>query len=282
MLLLPAVQSAREAARRMTCTNNLKQIGLALHNYYQTYKCFPPAYIANKNGKPMHSWRVLILPFLECNSLYKQYDFNEPWDGPNNRKLMAFRPRLYTCPCDDSALAPDGTTTSYLAVVGANAAWHRDKVSSIADFTLHEQAANTIMLIETANSGIQWTEPRDLDLDHLASAAGRDSVPAIRGPHMRSNGYFYYDTPAGANVAFADGHGCFLPSSNLTSERLSKLLAIGGCNYDDILTSTEAEELQINWYNCFVLAVWFLSVGLLFYQSFRTRKTRRRVAHSCP
>src|SRR4029453_12945484 len=72
-LLLPAVQQAREAARRTQCKNNLKQIGLALHNYADVYGSFPPAYIADETDKPMHSWRVLILPFLDQDQLYKEY-----------------------------------------------------------------------------------------------------------------------------------------------------------------------------------------------------------------
>ena len=64
-LLLPAVQAAREAARRTQCSNNLKQIGLAMHNYHDVNQQFPPAYIADADGQPMHSWRVLILPYLE-------------------------------------------------------------------------------------------------------------------------------------------------------------------------------------------------------------------------
>ena len=66
-LFLPALRfgGAREAARRMQCSNHLKQIALALHNYHDEYKSFPPAYIADESGKRMHSWRVLILPFIE-------------------------------------------------------------------------------------------------------------------------------------------------------------------------------------------------------------------------
>ena len=66
--------------------NNLRQIALALQSYHQANGCFPPAYVADKNGKPMHSWRVLILPYLGFDDLYKAYDFTEPWDGPNNKK----------------------------------------------------------------------------------------------------------------------------------------------------------------------------------------------------
>src|SRR6476469_182788 len=78
-LLLPAVQAAREAARRMQCSNHLKQIGLALQNYHDTFGSLPPAYLADSQGKPIHSWRVLILPFLENTTLYDRYSFDEPW-----------------------------------------------------------------------------------------------------------------------------------------------------------------------------------------------------------
>src|SRR5579872_1042254 len=76
---LPAIQAAREAARRAQCANNLKMIGLALAQYESQYGRFPPAYIADADGKPMHSWRVLILPYLDEESLYSEYDFSEPW-----------------------------------------------------------------------------------------------------------------------------------------------------------------------------------------------------------
>src|SRR6476661_8060061 len=102
-LLLPAVQQAREAARRSQCKNNLKQIGLALHNYHDVNGCFPPAYIADENGKPMHSWRVLILPYLDQAALHTEYNFSEPWDGPNNSRLLARRPAVYACPSHGNA-----------------------------------------------------------------------------------------------------------------------------------------------------------------------------------
>ena len=69
----------RGPARASMCKNQLMNIGLALYQYYEQYGSFPPAYIADESGKPMHSWRVLILPYLEESALYMQYDFNEPW-----------------------------------------------------------------------------------------------------------------------------------------------------------------------------------------------------------
>jgi hypothetical protein len=103
VVLLPAAMngSGQGAARRMVCSNNLKQLGLALHNYHQTYGCFPPAYVADEDGRPMHhSWRVLVLPFLEQQQLYDQYRFDEPWDGPNNRKLAENVISIFHCPED--------------------------------------------------------------------------------------------------------------------------------------------------------------------------------------
>src|SRR5207248_2869881 len=85
-----AMLQAREEARASQCLC-IKQIGLALLNYHDTYGSFPPAYVADATGKPIHSWRVLILPFMEQSSLYNAYSMAEPWDGPNNRKLLGRR-----------------------------------------------------------------------------------------------------------------------------------------------------------------------------------------------
>ena len=85
-LLLPAVRTAGPAARRAQCTNNLKQIALALHNYEQEHKALPPAYTVDATGRPLHSWRTLILPYLEQESLYRSIDLSKPWDDRSNAK----------------------------------------------------------------------------------------------------------------------------------------------------------------------------------------------------
>jgi prepilin-type N-terminal cleavage/methylation domain-containing protein/prepilin-type processing-associated H-X9-DG protein len=109
-LLLPAVQAAREAARRMSCSNNLKQIGLAVHNYHATHGCFPPGNIIKEAGvcpgaRPFESddatcWLISILPFLEQKALYDAYDFNAYNEGAPNQQVRETFVATYVCPSD--------------------------------------------------------------------------------------------------------------------------------------------------------------------------------------
>ena len=99
-LLLPAVQQAREAARRTECRNNLKQIGLALHNYHDSHKCFPPGWV-NSN---LMGWGTFILPFIDQAPLYNKFQFEKPiWDSsglPSNLDLAKTKIKGYRCPSD--------------------------------------------------------------------------------------------------------------------------------------------------------------------------------------
>jgi prepilin-type processing-associated H-X9-DG protein len=194
-LLLPAVQAAREAARRSQCNNNLKQIGLALQTYNDIYGTFPPAYIPDANGKPMHSWRVLILPFMEQKSLYDRYNFDEPWDGPNNRQLSAMIPASYHCPAD-----PAGTSTNYAVITGPGTMF--DGETAATGMSITDGTSNTIMVVETT-AGMNWMEPRDLDLNTMTLQV--NASPAEISSHH----------PGGANILFADGHTTFLQQSIL-------------------------------------------------------------------
>jgi len=197
-LLLPAVQAAREAARRSQCTNNVKQIALAMQEYADTYNSFPPAYTVDANGKPMHSWRVLILPYLEDGALYNQYRLDEPWDGPNNSRLAGLMPVVFRCPSDASA--PGSTTTNYAVVNGPGALFDGDKPCFLA--SIRDGTSNTLLVVEAAGAGIPWMEPRDLDFSQMQCVINGPGGNEIAGHH-----------PGGAVVGFADGSTRFLPSS---------------------------------------------------------------------
>jgi type II secretory pathway pseudopilin PulG len=102
-LLLPAVQKVREAANRARCANNLKQIGVALHNYHDSNQSFPPGGITNGDccsteGGP--NWAILILPFIEQDNLYKLYDQNHTVEHANNAALRTAFVKTYNCPSD--------------------------------------------------------------------------------------------------------------------------------------------------------------------------------------
>jgi prepilin-type processing-associated H-X9-DG protein len=216
-LMLPAVQAAREAARRITCTNSMKQITLAIHNYATKYKCFPPAYIPDKNGKPMHSWRVLILPFMEEGTLYKQYRFNEPWNSPHNRALASQMPRGYACP---DVGPPGGSETSYAMIVGPHTISDGPTARTFA--AIKDGMSNTIMVVEATDAHINWMEPRDLDAKKMRFQIGGDRNPnttknEVSSPHAN-----------GANVAFCDGSVRFLSGFDTDPKQLEAMTTIDG------------------------------------------------------
>lgn len=217
-LLLPAVQAARESARRMQCTNNLKQIGLALFNYEQANKCFPPAYLADKDGKPMHSWRVLILPYLEQNDLYEEYRFDEPWDSPHNKALAARMPSVYQCPNDAK---PGDTQSSYAMIVGPHAISDGPTARHISE--VRDGLSNTILVAEAARAGINWMEPRDLNTEEMTYCiwqSGDESGKSMKNDVSSSHSGV-------ANVVFGDGSVRSL-SAMIDPDKLEALMTIDG------------------------------------------------------
>ena len=188
-LLVPSVEHAREAARRSSCNCNLKQLGLALQNYADVYKCFPPAYVTDAKGNRMHSWRMLLLPFLEQKPLYEQYDFSEPWNGPHNRLLADKIPPVYGCPSDD--LRGPGQV-SYLAVTGPGTVWPGNRCATFGD--IKDGTSNTLIIVESVGSGIHWMEPRDLPFEALAKGINANQGLGVCSRH-----------DGVAEVSFCDG-----------------------------------------------------------------------------
>ncbi|MFO0959194.1 MAG: DUF1559 domain-containing protein [Isosphaeraceae bacterium] len=202
-LLLPAVQSAREAARRVQCMNNLKQVGLAMHNFESSYNAFPAQAITDANGTPLLSWRVAILPFIEQQALYQQFHLDEPWDSPHNMSLLSQMPMTYVCPSDVDPSAKSRGLTHYQVIAGPGTAFDPSVhtytgpgvtrglgVSTIADGT-----SNTVMVVEAAST-VEWTRPDDLPYQP------NGPLPPLGSSH-----------PGGENVLMMDGSVRFLKSS---------------------------------------------------------------------
>lgn len=159
-LMLPAVQKVREAASRTHSMNNLKQIALAMHNYHDTYNGFPPAAICDKKtGKPLLSWRVAILPFIEEFNLYKQFKLDEPWDSAHNLKLAQKMPKVYFHP---KANQPGDNKTHYRIFYGNGALFDLTKQTKMQ--TITDGTSNTILTVE-AEEPVLWTNPNDLAFD---------------------------------------------------------------------------------------------------------------------
>ncbi len=159
-LLLPAVQKVREAAQRTNSINNLKQIALAMWNYDSVYQGFPAAAICDKKtGKPLLSWRVSILPFIEEKALYKQFKMDEPWDSEHNLKLAKNMPKIYFHP---KANKPGDDKTHYRLFYGKGAAFELNKTTQINNIT--DGTSNTLMVVE-AEESVVWTNPNDLAFD---------------------------------------------------------------------------------------------------------------------
>ena len=212
-LLLPAIHADFGPRYRPQCANNLKQLGLALLAYERAYGSFPPAYVADANGKPLYSWRVLILPQLDNANLARQIRSDEAWDSPNNAKSTATPMAVFICPDDRHRAKSTPTLTNYVAVVGPHTAWSGAKPRKLSDFN---DPSKTILLVEVANSGIHWAEPRDLYIGQMPMAINPKIGQGISSDH-----------PGGVNAEFVDGSVHFMPDT-IDPEDLAELLDIDG------------------------------------------------------
>ncbi len=205
-LLLPATRSAGPAARRAQCTNNLKQIALALHNYEQAYNGLPPAYTVDAKGNPLHSWRTLILPYLEQEPLYRTIDLSKPWNDPANAKALETSLGVFRCP---EAVGP-GNTTTYLAIAAPNGCLNPKESRRLTEIT--DAHDSTLMVIEAGEEyAVPWMAPVDAD-ESLLMGIG----PTTKLHHA-----------GGTNACFVAGNVRFL-KANTPAIVLRALMSISG------------------------------------------------------
>jgi len=157
---------------------NLKIIGLALESYRNVYGSYPPAYVCDKNGQPMYSWRVLLLPFIGEKDLYKRFRLDEAWNGPHNRLLVTQEPTCYKCPADISHAG----ATNYVAIVGPAAPWEGAQPRSLEDLR-SATGGESVLVAEMVDSGIIWMEPRDLTESEALQGVNRPGVRCISSHH---------------------------------------------------------------------------------------------------
>jgi hypothetical protein len=189
-LVFPSFRIVGDVLHQSQCRSNLRRIAEALRQYEIQHGSLPPAYIPDANGKPMHSWRVLILPQLDERGLYERYDFNEPWDGPKNSLLARSMPEVFACPAD-----PDARTkgeTSYMVLVGPQTLFPGRTTSRTGNIT--DDRAMTILVAEIPVAGVVWTEPKDLNATRMQFSIQSGMSGEIGSYH-----------PKGAHVVMVDG-----------------------------------------------------------------------------
>jgi hypothetical protein len=195
------VQSSRGAAQRAMSMNNMKQIGLAMQIYVEAEGHFPPAYSADKKtGKPLLSWRVALLPYLERDDLYKQFHLDEPWDSEHNKKLSETAMMIYRSPGSHAA----ANMTNYLTARGPDTAFPGKDGVTPAQIT--DGLSGTILIVEASDAkAVPWAKPDDLAYDEKQPLAGLMGL-----------------WPGGFYAAFCDGSVHFLPAT-IDAETLRRL-----------------------------------------------------------
>lgn len=174
-VLVPSVAKVRGAASRMQSANNLKQIALAIHTYHDSNDHLPRD-IVDKNGKPLLSWRVAILPYLEQAALYEKFKLDEPWDSENNKKWSQTMVKVFVSPDATLPAKSEWGLTSYRGISGPGTAFEAGKKLRFADFT--DGLSNTIIAIET-DELVPWAKPGDYPFD------ADKALPKITPPGKR-------------------------------------------------------------------------------------------------
>jgi prepilin-type processing-associated H-X9-DG protein len=208
-------QQASEADRRARCANNLEQIATAIHKYRSAHNTFPPAYSKSQEGKPLLSWRVHILPFLQEKALYDEFHKDEAWDSPHNKSLISRMPAIFACPRASRVPANDGQT-SYLTPRGPATIF--PGAEAVKMQAIRDGLSNTVLVVEANDAAaVTWTKPDDWDIEF----------------ELKSQSLFGHHTN-GTNFAFADGSVLFLEKT-ITPKVLQALTTRNGAevvNYE--------------------------------------------------
>ncbi len=207
-VLTPLFAKLRVSLEDDAAAKDLKQLGIALHDYHGANGRFPAVANFDKQKKPLLSWRVHILPYLNEDKLYKEFHLDEPWDSEHNKKLIAKMPKVFANP-GNPKLAADGKTT-YLAPVHPTAIFTGDvQGSRIADIS--DGTSNTVLLVDVDDdAAVIWTKPDDWQLD--------PKKPANHLSTRHGERYLFL---------FADGTGQFI-STKIDKENLNALFTKAG------------------------------------------------------
>jgi len=202
-ILKPLLEAAQEEARGVREMNNLKMIALAMLNYQTAHRNFPPAASAGPDGKPLLSWRVAILPYLEQEALYEQFHLDEPWDSPNNAPLVSKMPEVYAIPGQ-----PNTGKTTIMVFTGQGAPFNG--ATGLRPRDIVDGMSLTILAVEAGpDKAVPWTKPEDLTFDPTNPKAALGNIGE------------------GFNAAFMDGSVQHI-ASDVAADVLKALITYAG------------------------------------------------------
>jgi hypothetical protein len=200
LLCMPFNHRHTHAPASFYSANNLKQIGLAFHSYHDNHGHFPPAVVRDKEGKPLYSWRVLLLVYLDAGELYHEFHLDEPWDSPHNKTLIAKMPSVYCLPTQGkrSGLTP------YQVFIGPGTLLEKEGIT-LKDIP---DGNDKTILVAEARVPVEWTRPVDLDYDP------NRPLPPLGGEYTKHSQLFGETTyvPKQINVLMVHGGIVRLPS----------------------------------------------------------------------
>ncbi len=270
ILSLPLFNSTGNLTKRAQCINNLKQIGMALHNYRDANIRYPRAYITRGYSGALYSWRVQVLPVLGegYGVLYDSLKRDEPWNSPYNIIILSQRP-IPGFKCPSNAFNDKDFSTNYLAIIGPGTLW-KDEFKAPRAGDLPDGGSHTVAVIEVANSDVHWAEPRDLTVEEALEGLRTGKGLRISSPHRGV-----------INVLFADGSVRSLPSK-MPISLWKKLLAGEVKDVDnmsqyidesapDMVDVSIAPPATGQWRIVLASILWLLSIALLFRRAIKSR-----------
>ncbi|MBQ9371267.1 MAG: DUF1559 domain-containing protein [Thermoguttaceae bacterium] len=227
-LLFPAMDAASNAFERSDCHARLLVVAQALWAYYEANGTFPPTFSVDANGTPLHSWRVLILPYLgeEEKALYDQIRLDEPWNSEHNKAFYAQMPNVYRCPSAKDA--KEGETV-YAVLVSQDGVFDRSGVGKDPKPFLQltdRDARRQVILAESPTPFCWMTPDVEIDLDQALASFAIEKTGAERAPYA----YELFGVKlhsGGCNTLTFGGAASFLSETTLVDERLARSRLLG-------------------------------------------------------
>ena len=211
-VLFQTVDDYRASEINGKCKSNVRLIAYALHEYESEYGCFPPAFTVDDEGNPLHSWRTLILPFLDEAERYESVDLTLPWDHPKNAKLLLPTPSFFRCSIREKKSRRDDGTTDYVGVVGEETLWKTSgKGTKLLD--VDDSSQQKMMVIEMGQNRVPWMSPADMTYEQFVQRL--QSMNAEGGVLDSHNGY--------CNCAYCDSNVGELTLQSDIGELISSL-----------------------------------------------------------